>query len=89
MYCCSIRLTAEHQKEALQILTYCHPVYMDDISLLFELKSAAIDDRLALIHHLLEEHKHKVAVTYIWKFGLQEHFDMKQVLGEGWGGHWW
>ena len=70
---------SQHCKEALQILTKCHSVLMDDLTAIFELHSAEKTSQLDLIDSLLVQDRLKEAVTYTWKFGLQEHFEMSTV----------
>lgn len=84
--CRSTVLTAGHRKEALQILTKCHAVLMDDMMAIFDLQAADKTAQLDLIDHLLVEGRLKEAVTYTWKFGLQEHFEMSSVSGDSVGG---
>ena len=72
-------LTYEHQKAALTVLTRCHPMLMDDICILFNLKSLPEEDLVLLIRTLLTNGKMNEAVTYTWKLGLQKHFNMAEV----------
>ena len=72
-------LSYEHQKEALTVLTRCHPMLMDDVCTLFNLKSTPEEDQVLLIKTLLTNGKMNEAVTYTWKLGLQKHFDMAEV----------
>ncbi len=74
-----MKLTSVHRKEALHILTKCHSTLIDNIYPVFDLSSADKKSQLGLIEHLLGEGKLKEAVTYTWKFGLQENFDMRNV----------
>lgn len=75
----SLQLTPNHQKEALEILTHCHPILMDAMCSIFDLQSCNKESQLNLIQLLLDSAKHKEAVTYAWKFKLQEHFSMEEV----------
>ncbi len=75
----SLRLTPAHQREALDILTRCHSMLMDDIYSIFDLKSCDKELQLELVQLLLDTGKHKEAVTYTWKFKLQDHFSMEDV----------
>ena len=52
-------LTPDHQQEALEILTRCHPVLLDDMCAIFDLKSANQESQLSLIHSLLDLGKYK------------------------------
>ena len=52
-------LTPDHQHEALEILTRCHPVLLDDMCTIFDLKSANQESQLSLIHSLLDLGKYK------------------------------
>ena len=52
---------------------------MDDLTAIFELHSAEKTSQLDLIDSLLVQDELKEAVTYTWKFGLQEHFEMSNV----------
>ena len=72
-------LTCDHQKEALHILTRCHPMLMDDMCTIFDLKTTPEKDQLALIKTLLTRGKMNEAVTYTWKLGLQKHFNTAEV----------
>ena len=72
-------LTYNHQVEALGLLTRCHPMLMDDLCALFDLKSAPERDKVFLIKALLAEKKMNRAVTYTYKLGLQKHFDSAEV----------
>ena len=72
-------LSYEHQKEALTVLTRCHPMLMDDMCAIFNLKSAPEEDQVLLIKTLLTKAKVNEAVTYTWKLSLQKHFNMAEV----------
>ena len=52
---------------------------MDDLTAIFELRAAEKTSQLDLIDSLLVQDRLKEAVTYTWKFGLQDHFDMSTV----------
>ncbi len=52
---------------------------MDDITAVFDLHSAEKTAQLDVIDCHLTEQRLKEAVTYTWKFGLQEYFDMSNV----------
>ncbi len=75
----NVLLTPRHRKEALRVLTKCHSILMDVVSAIFDLHSADKKEQLNVIEYLLAEGKLKNAVTYTWKFGLQENFDMNNV----------
>ena len=72
-------LTYEHQKEALAVLTRCHPMLMNDLCDIFDLRSAPEKDKVILIQTLKSSGRMNKAVTYTWKLGLQKHFDMAEV----------
>lgn len=72
-------LTRQHRHQALKILTKCHAVIMDDMTVVFDLMSAPKEAQLELIASLLAQDRLKETVTYIWKFRLQQHYEMDQV----------
>ena len=72
-------LTHGHRHQALRILTKCHSVIMDDMTAVFDLMSAPKEAQLELIDTLLAQDRLKETVTYVWKFRLQQHYEMDQV----------
>ncbi len=52
---------------------------MDDMTDVFDLHAADKTAQLDVIDCHLAEQRLKEAVTYTWKFGLQEYFDMSNV----------